>query len=325
MDYLVSVIIPVYNVEQYLDRCILSVVNQSYKNLEILLIDDGSKDSCPQMCDKWAQKDERIKVIHKENGGLSDARNVGVDVAQGEYIAFVDSDDMVALRFVELLLETAYQQNADIVECSVRKFCENDCFTEVEKTERLMKIFTPEKAMEELINDGQIRQHVWNKLYRKETIGDIRFPNGKLNEDEFWTYKIIGASKRICRIGEVLYGYYQRSGSIMGTKYGIRRLDALEAKAERIDYIEQYYPQLVKIARYNFYISCRYAGQMCLKYITDREEKKKALERVESFYWGVPLTKAEITGNSFEKIWFFIFRCSPVICCRIRNWLGIGL
>ena len=323
MDFLVSVIIPIYNVELYLDRCIKSVVDQSYEKIEIILVDDGSTDLCPQICDDWAEKDKKIRVIHKENGGLSDARNVGIETAQGAYLAFVDSDDVIDPDFIELLLKTAYEQNADIVECGVQKFSAEYCFV---KSEVSRKIFSPEEAMEELINDGDIRQYVWNKLYRRETVGDIRFPVGKLNEDEFWTYKIVGRAKRICRISEILYGYYQRPGSIMGTKYGIRRLDALEAKEERTEYIERYYPELTRTAKYNFYISCRYAGQMCLKYMEDHSEKKLALCKVKKIYKRNKMSIKDIKEKkNTEKIWYLIISINFECCCRFRNLLHIGI
>lgn len=326
MEFLVSVIIPVYNVESYLKRCLKSVVSQSYENMEIILVDDGSTDSSPQICDDWAKKDKKIRVIHKENGGLSDARNVGMEMAQGAYLAFVDSDDVIDPDFIELLLKTAYEQKADIVECGVQRFSDENCSARSEKLEKSRKIFSPEEAMKELINDGDIRQHVWNKLYRRETVGDIRFPVGKLNEDEFWTYKIIGKAERICRISEILYGYYQHPESIMGTKYGIRRLDALEAKEERMEYIERYYPGLARIAKYNFYISCRYAGQMCLKYLESSREKKLALCKVKTIYKRNKMEINDIKEKKItEKIWYLIISINFVCCCRFRNLLHIGI
>ena len=128
MQPLISVIVPIYNVEKYLDRCVGSIINQTYKNLEIILVDDGSPDNCPQMCDDYAKKDSRIKVVHKENGGLSDARNAGMKVATGEYVSFIDSDDYISLDFYETLLETIVDNDSDIVECSVVKFYEDNSF-----------------------------------------------------------------------------------------------------------------------------------------------------------------------------------------------------
>ena len=130
MDSLISVIVPIYNVEKYLERCVESIINQTYKNLEIILVDDGSPDNCPQMCDDYAKKDSRIKVVHKKNGGLSDARNAGMKVATGEYVSFIDSDDYISLDFYETLLETIVDNDSDIVECSVVKFYENGKFDE---------------------------------------------------------------------------------------------------------------------------------------------------------------------------------------------------
>ena len=125
---LISVIIPVYKVEEYLENCIQSVIKQTVSDLEIILVDDGSPDQCPEICDLWADKDSRIKVIHKENGGLSDARNAGMKVATGEYVSFIDSDDYISLDFYETLLETIVDNDSDIVECGVVKFYEDNNF-----------------------------------------------------------------------------------------------------------------------------------------------------------------------------------------------------
>lgn len=323
MDLLISIIIPIYNVEEYLERCIDSVVNQTYKNLEIILVDDGSPDQCGSICDTWALKDKRIKVIHKKNGGLSDARNAGLNLATGEFIAFVDSDDVVERQFVRYLIDTVCEENADIVECGVQKFC-----TDIEfpaETKGKVTSFSRTEALRELIFDGAIRQHVWNKLYRKSVIADIRFPVGKLNEDEFWTYKIVGRAEKICRIENELYGYFQREGSIMGTRYSVRRLDALEAKAERLEYMSEFYPELEEDARLNFYYSCRYAGQMSLRYIKEKKERRNAVRKIKELYSANSLTREDIrSAKGKEKMEMILSTVSFMGCCRIRNLLYVG-
>ena len=164
---LISVIVPVYNVEKYLDKCIQSIVDQTYTNLEIILVDDGSPDNSGAICDEWAEKDNRIKVIHKANGGLSDARNAGLDIATGEYIAFVDSDDYIELDFYDKLYNVIKATNCDISICNLRKVYENNnvsvnnCDT-FEITE-----YSTTEAMSALIDD-KIRQVVWNKLYKAD-------------------------------------------------------------------------------------------------------------------------------------------------------------
>ena len=150
MNSLISVIVPIYNVEKYLDRCVESIINQTYKNLEIILVDDGSPDNCTQMCDDYAKKDSRIRVVHKENGGLSDARNAGMEVATGEYVSFIDSDDYISLDFYETLFQTMIDNDSDIVECSVVKFYENGKFDEY-SDDQMIKNFNTVDGLEGLI------------------------------------------------------------------------------------------------------------------------------------------------------------------------------
>ena len=189
MQPLISVIVPIYNVEDYLDRCVDSIINQTYKNLEIILVDDGSPDNCPKMCDDYAKIDNRIKVVHKENGGLSDARNAGMKVATGEYVSFIDSDDYVSLDFYETLLQTMIDNDSDIVECGVVKFYENGKFDEY-SDDQMIKNFNTVDGLEGLINENSFHQYVWNKLYKSSIALDIPYEVSKLNEDEFWTYQI---------------------------------------------------------------------------------------------------------------------------------------
>ena len=215
MNPLISIIVPIYKVEKYLCRCVDSILNQTYVNLEIILVDDGSPDDCPQICDDYAEKDNRIKVIHKENGGLSDARNAGMEIAKGKYISFIDSDDYVSLDFFETLYNTIITENSDIVECSVVKFYENNHFDSI-SDDFSVRNFSTVGGLSALISETLFHQHVWNKLYKSELVLDIPFAVGKLNEDEFWTYQVFGRAKRISRINKTMYFYFQRSNSIMG-------------------------------------------------------------------------------------------------------------
>ncbi|MDD5831769.1 MAG: glycosyltransferase, partial [Lachnospira sp.] len=278
MNPLISVIVPIYNVEKYLARCVDSIVNQTYKNLEIILVDDGSPDRCPQMCDDYAKKDSRIKVVHKKNGGLSDARNAGIAVATGEYISFIDSDDYVSDDFFECLLDVMNKENSDIAECSVVKFYEDNRFDEF-SDDLSVKTYDTQDAMSALIAENPFHQHVWNKLYKTELVKDIPYAVGKLNEDEFWTYRVFGRANKVARINKTMYYYFQRSSSIMGVGYNIRRLDALEGKANRQKYIENNFPDLSTQAKIDLYGSCMFAYQSVLKFMSGAD-KKKALELI---------------------------------------------
>ena len=184
----ISVIIPVYKVEPYLDKCIQSVVNQSYKNLEIILVDDGSPDNCPLMCDEWAKRDSRIKVIHKKNGGLSSARNAGLDIAEGDYIAFVDSDDWLDLSMYNDMMNIIENYDVDFVagkiNCYIEKeniyksFMEyHDCY--IIKTDQILK----KEQYQKMILSKQIESASWNKLYKRPLIDKLRFKDNRLYED----------------------------------------------------------------------------------------------------------------------------------------------
>lgn len=244
----ISVIVPIYNVAKYLPQCLDSIVNQTYTNLEIILVNDGSTDSCPQICMDYLAMDNRIVVINKTNGGLSDARNEGVKIATGDFISFVDSDDLLSLDFCQIVLQTLIQNKADLAECGFRKF-ETDLA--IEKTTPItnesVEIYETEVALKLLMTE-YFKQVVWNKIYRKEVVADLEFPVNKINEDEYWTYKVFGNSATIVKMPHKLYNYRQQEDSIMGKKYSLKRLDGLQALEERIVYMRENFPQLENLA-----------------------------------------------------------------------------
>lgn len=214
----VSVIVPIYNVEDYLKCCVDSIVNQTYKNLEIILVDDGSPDNCGKMCDDFAKQDDRIKVIHKENGGLSDARNAGLDVASGDLIAFVDSDDYIDLNMVEVLVEALEKNDADISMCRYSKV-----YPDVETEDigdNTESVFLKTDGLKEYLLARFVDPFVWNKLYRKEIIDNIRFVKGVLGEDNEFNYKVFLNSEKSVLIQKPLYKYRQeRPGAITESSY----------------------------------------------------------------------------------------------------------
>lgn len=258
---LISIIIPVYKVEKYLNKCIRSVVEQTYTNLEIILVDDGSPDYCPQICDKWAAKDSRIRVIHKENGGLSDARNAGLAIAQGEYIGFLDSDDYIKEDMYEKLYIAIVENNADIAICNLEKVTEEgdkiECVSPVKN-----EILTREVALHRILKENcWYYVTVWNKLYHKSVLSGIEFPKGKIHEDEFVIHEIIFQSQRIVTLEEKLYMYVQRNGSIMNRKKDVKSLDSIEAICKRVEFykangLKEYFPEL-SIRLKNLYVKCR--------------------------------------------------------------------
>lgn len=250
----ISVIVPVYKVEAYLDRCVQSIVDQTYQNLEIILVDDGSPDRCPEMCDAWAQRDSRIVVIHKENGGLSDARNAGLSAATGEYICFVDSDDWVLPDYLQTLYTAITQNQCDLAACDIQVVFDDDTSAKFAHDKKTSYI-TAEKALTFLTHGEKVRAVAWNKLYRRTLLQDEKFPVGKFHEDEFFTYRIVAKSGIIAYIDVPLYCYRQRAGSIMSTA-SVRHLDALDAAMERIAFLKMKYAQLYKRDKLVFCITC---------------------------------------------------------------------
>ena len=237
-DPKISVIVPVYKVEEYLERCVDSIINQTYKNLEIILVDDGSPDLCPVMCDKYAERDSRITVIHKENGGLSDARNFGIDAASGEYIAFVDSDDYINENYIEKLSEAMHKDNADISLCSLLVVDEKGkkLSTDISNDSPLSnEVITGREVLERRYEfNGWYYVVVWNKLYKRDIFDTIRFPYGKVHEDEFVFHKIMYNCKRVSVINERLINYVRRDFSIMKTKNLTKTMDKSESLYNRL-------------------------------------------------------------------------------------------
>lgn len=222
----VSIIVPIYKVEKYLNRCVESLVNQTYNNLEIILIDDGSPDECPKICDDWARKDSRIKVIHKENGGLSNARNAGMKIITGDYVCFVDSDDVVSIDMYKILIELLEKNDADMSICQYDKFSEDK--EPVYTTNSKQYIFNNNDALKELFCGKKVANAVWNKLYKRELFDDIEFPEDiNCGEDMYIIHRLIVKANIVAITDAKLYGYrVNREGSIMNT-YSITTIDSL--------------------------------------------------------------------------------------------------
>lgn len=234
---LVSIIIPVYNVEKYLLACVNSVVNQTYKCLEIILVDDGSTDSSGRICDECAKLDSRIKVIHKTNGGLSDARNAGIDAATGEYLAFVDSDDIIHTRFVEMLYALANYLNADISSVEFKNFYDEETLDLEEILVGKTMILQSEEAIDKILYQNILDNSACNKLYDRRLFDGLRFPIGKLYEDLAIFYKVYERAKKVVHRREAYYFYRLRRDSITGN-FSLRRTDVLDITDEIVAYMK---------------------------------------------------------------------------------------
>lgn len=318
---LISIIVPIYNVEQYLEKCIDSIVNQTYTNLEIILVDDGSPDNCPAICDEWKKRDSRIRVIHKENGGLSDARNAGLAVATGEYLGFVDSDDWIHKGMFSSLLKCMNENDSDIAACGVELVFEDGKKSML--TSDFVGVLSTEEALKSIINESLLKQPVWYKLYKRDVIKNILFPLGKCNEDVFWSYQAIANANSVSIINDPLYFYRQRENSIMGNNFSLKRLDALEAKVLRQRFINERFKELTVLAEADLWFSCIYDLQMSLKCFNE-EDLKKALSLIKN-------AKSICQNLSFthiksfkQKVWFCLSKLSFIGTCKLRNKLGIG-
>jgi len=236
----VSVIVPIYNVEKYLGRCVDSLRGQTLYEIEILLVDDGSPDSCPAMCDRFAEEDNRIRVIHKQNGGLSDARNVGIDFSTGEYLAFIDSDDWIDADMLELLYTLCRKYDVPLAECSYRNVFsdtikeETDCTGEVRVEDSLF-------ALESMLDWKYFKPIICNKLYHNDLFKGIRFPKGLYHEDEYTAHKLFWAAKKMVYVDVSKYNYDNSRTSSITSSFSDKKIDGVLAFRERLAFFEEHH------------------------------------------------------------------------------------
>lgn len=253
MDSLISIIVPVYNVEKYLEKCINSIINQTYKNLNIILINDGSTDNSGKICDEFKSKDSRIKVIHKENGGLSDARNAGLKIANGEYIGFVDSDDYIAPDMFETLYNLTQKYDAEI---SIVSFYEiyNTKTIGVRDSRQLQQMNKIE-AIKELLLDSKIQSYAWNKLFKKNLFENLKFPTDKNFEDIATTLLLFEKANKIVLFEDPKYYYLRRDDSIVGVRNYKTYKDYLDVIYNKYFYLDGKYQELDLYNAYNYIIN----------------------------------------------------------------------
>lgn len=242
-DALISVIVPVYNVEKHIKRCVESIIKQNYNNIEILLIDDGSVDNCPQICDDYAKRDKRIKVFHKNNGGLSDARNYGLKHANGEYVIFIDSDDSVKENYVESLYNVIIDDSSDIAICG-----NIDVYKDIsiERHPKTRKTYDKLSAIKEVFYDNDIDTCAVSKLFKKELFDNQLFPVGKVFEDTWIIPRIFCECNKISVLPESLYFHYINSNSIVTSEFNPKRMDLYYNSLDVVKYVSEMYPNLEK-------------------------------------------------------------------------------
>lgn len=301
----ISVIVPVYKVEPYLRRCVDSILGQTYSDFELILVDDGSPDNCGTICEEYAAKDSRIHVIHQENGGLSAARNAGIDWAfansDSRWLTFVDSDDWIYPRTLEWLLSAALETETAISVCGFVETTGED--TEPEPA--VPTLWEPERFYTERNTNATI---AWGKLYEKRLFAQIRYPNGMIHEDELTTYKLLFSQKRISLITSQLYCYFQNPAGITKSKWNPRRLDALQGLKEQAAFFAE-----------NAYPKARdYAAMACIWYICGQKKAIRASElpkREKNRYFSVLFEELRGLCKKYRKV--YLKKENLYIICEI--------
>lgn len=277
MNEKISIIIPVYKVEEYLPKCLDSIVRQTYTNLEIILVDDGSPDNCGEICDNYAKEDSRIKVIHKENAGVARARNDGIEIATGDYISFIDSDDWIAENTYEVLYNGLKEYDAD---CSV-----GGCVTVIDKDGVLapqerahtgVNCVSGQEAMKGVLLKGSA---VWNRLFKREIFREIRFPIGRVNDDEVVALHAYAECQKIVFLDEDTYYYRIRSNSITTSKFSLRNVDCYYNSADNLEFVKKVCPELIPCGEYKFIKAMLYS-YVNLKRMKKDEQVKKVLKSI---------------------------------------------
>lgn len=310
----ISIIVPVYNVEKYLENCIESILNQTFKDFELILVDDGSTDNSCKICDIYEKKDSRIKVIHKNNGGLSSARNAGLDIACGKYVGFIDSDDSIHPRMYEILYDLIKKYESDISCCNYKKIY--DIFKdEYENVNSLEVIEMSNIEAIKNLYDKEIGVKLviaCNKLYRKNLFDKIRYKVGRLHEDEFMAHRILYNSKKITYVDNELYYYLQRDGSIMSKKTYKRKVDALLAQSDRMRFcnkigLKSMSDNICKIYEYEFFNLYR-------QLLGEGSANKEFLNEIRrDFILNLYILLRQKDINIKEKISCLVFAISPKV------------
>lgn len=268
---MITVVVPVYNIEQYIDRCVQSIVEQTYSSLEIILVDDGSTDKSNILCDKWAQKDKRIRVLHKKNGGLSSARNAGIDVAHGSYITFVDGDDYIEPNMYETMLSELKKHKADIV-CAGRFTHIGEKQIKEEYTIETASEYSNAKAVEKVLYNSEIDVAAWDKLYKIEIFDNLRYPIGIINEDAAIIFQVLYRANKIVHCGKPLYHYVYRTNSISKAKYTSKKYDVYKNCVSISNFIRENFDKQENACK--VYCSLCAAGVLQTIYDTPGAKKK---------------------------------------------------
>lgn len=321
---LVSIIVPVYNVEKYINRCVDSLCVQTYSNIEIILIDDGSSDDSGDLCDYYAGIDERIRVIHKKNSGVSEARNQGISSAEGQYILFVDSDDYVSSNIIETLYNAIQKYSLDISACFFKRVLENAILDErnIDNSDDYdIDICTGKEIIERIYHNYErnIELVVWNKMYKRELFDkyEIVYPKGRYHEDIFVTYKLLYYALRVGIVQKELYYYRTRPGSIMTVKFSEKQLDGLDAKEEAITFFQNNNEEKLMKIVINDYFASSIKLFAQAKMLQDLSLKKKCEKYILQKYNKIWKRYSNKVNSKLKKVIYSNFRIWPVFVAEV--------
>ena len=316
---MISVIVPVYKVEKYLHKCIDSIINQTYKDMEIIFVDDGSPDNCPKICDEYAQKDSRIKVIHKENGGLSSARNGGMKMAKGDYIAFVDSDDYIEEHMYEKLLDALKGSNADFCMCGDRTVNENG--EEITRNNFSAKTYFIDEIIENFVLP--LKTSACNKLYKREYIGENVFPEGRIHgEDLVFQLSLLTGKTTMCVIPDVCYNYVKHSNSITTSGFSARSFDEVWCKDKAYSIVQEKFSSYLEKAKvWQFRARMNLVRKMTLFKVQElyKDEFVKYVKWIKGNY-----STVKNALKRKEKVEYFLLKAGQTIYRRVLNVIVRG-
>lgn len=292
---LISVIVPVYNVEKYLGECLDSIVNQTYKNLQVILVDDGSTDTSGKICDEYAENDERITVVHQENQGAGAAKNTGLELIKGEYFSIIDSDDYIDLSMYEKMISLLEQYDSDIVQCLFKQVYKNKIIVRKYSTvNKVCIVLTPQKYLQQLLYDWKFALFSI-KVFKTSLLKDIRFPVGRKIDDEFFTYKLVCNAKNVVSTSDSFYYYRMRKSSVMNNNGNDRLIyDRIDCFVERYEYVSSRFPKLKK-AYYD-----KLADSLLFYKSQLSEESERVNNLIEKYPYKQPGVFAKIL-NRFSK------------------------
>ncbi|MGG0177991.1 glycosyltransferase family 2 protein [Gottfriedia acidiceleris] len=319
MNPKISIIVPVYKVESYIHKCVDSILAQTLTDFELILVDDGSPDQCGIICDEYAKKDNRIKVIHKKNGGQASARNAALNIAKGDYIGFVDSDDWIEPDMYELLYNICIENDCDIANCT--SIVHYNDKTIINGSEPLT-IHNRSQAMKALFEGALYDEVVWSKLMKRKLLENLRFPEGIMYEDTAFTYKVINESEKVCYIGEPKYHYIKRENSTMDLAVKNKSIDAVLIYDEIYRYVSRYYPELkpiITLKLANNAMAVLNTISLDPNHILYQIEYKKVTEILNNYFTETIKLKEYVTN---VKILLFATRIHPILYKLIINFLS---